>query len=59
MYKSVLDDVKGLGPKSRLKLLKKYKTISNIRTLSLEELETVLNSNVAQELYNKLREVNA
>ena len=59
MYKSVLDDVKGLGPKSRLKLLKKYKTISNIRTLSLEELETVLNSNVAQELYNKLREENA
>ena len=59
MYRSVLDDVKGLGPKSRLKLLKKYKTISNIRTLSLEELKTVLSSNVAEELYNKLREENA
>ena len=55
VYKSVLDDVKGLGPKSRVKLLRKYKSISNIRTLSLEELETVLNKNTAEELYNKLR----
>ncbi|MBR4470274.1 MAG: excinuclease ABC subunit C [Erysipelotrichaceae bacterium] len=59
MYKSVLDDVKGLGPKTRVKLLKKYKTISNLRTLSLEELETVLNHKTAEELYNKLREENA
>ena len=58
MYKSVLDDVPGLGPKSRNKLLRKYKTISNIRTLSLEELETVLNKKTALELYNKLQEEN-
>ena len=55
-YKSVLDDVKGLGDKSRTKLLRKYKSISNIKTLSVEELSTVLNRNVAEELYNKLRE---
>ena len=55
VYRSVLDDVKGLGPKSRVKLLRKYKSISNIRTLSLEELQTVLNRNTAEELYNKLR----
>ena len=42
-----------------MKLLRKYKTISNIKTLSLEELETVLNKNTALELYNKLREENA
>ena len=59
MYRSVLDDIEGLGPKSRLKLLKKYKSIANIKTQSLEELETVLNKKVAQELYNKLREENA
>ena len=59
MYKSVLDDIAGLGPKSRLRLLKKYKSISNIKTLSLEELETVLSKKVAQELYNRLREENA
>ena len=59
MYKSVLDDVKGLGPKSRNKLLRKYRTIGNIRTLSLEELSSVLNRKTAEELYNKLREEDA
>ena len=57
-YKSILDDVKGLGPKSRMKLLRKYKTISKIKELSLNELKTVLNKNVALALYNKLRENN-
>ncbi|MBQ0035345.1 MAG: excinuclease ABC subunit C [Firmicutes bacterium] len=56
VYKSVLDDIKGLGPKSRNKLLRKYKSIANLKSLSLDELKTVLNSNVALELYNKLRE---
>lgn len=55
-YKSLLDDVKGLGPKYRLKLLKKYKSISNIKTLDIDELKTILPNNVAIKLYNKLRE---
>ena len=59
MYRSVLDDVPGLGPKTRVRLLKKYKSISAIRSLSLEELETVLNKKTALELYNRLREENA
>ena len=59
MYRSVLDDVKGLGPKSRMKLLRKYKSISRLKELSLEELKSVLNSKTAEELYNKLREENA
>ncbi|MBR5341567.1 MAG: excinuclease ABC subunit C [Erysipelotrichaceae bacterium] len=59
VYKSVLDDIPGLGPKTRTKLLRKYKSISNLRTLTLEELETVLNRNTAEKLYNKLREENA
>ena len=59
VYKSVLDDVKGLGSKSRLKLLKKYRTIANLKTLPLEELETVLNKKTALELYNRLREEDA
>lgn len=59
IYRSILDNVKGLGPKSRVKLLRKYKTISNIKTLSLDELKTVLNSNTAEELYNKIQEENA
>ena len=59
IYRSILDNVKGLGPKSRVKLLRKYKTIYNIKTLSLDELKTVLNSNTAEELYNKIQEENA
>ncbi len=59
VYKSVLDDIEGLGPKSRNKLLKKFRTISNIRNQSLEELESVINHNTALRLYNKLREDNA
>ena len=59
MYRSVLDDVPGLGPKTRVRLLKKYKSIAAIRNLSLEELETVLNKKTALELYNRLRKENA
>ncbi len=53
-YKSLLDDVEGLGPKLRVKLLKKYKSISNIKTLDVNELNTVLPVKVAERLYNKL-----
>ena len=55
VYKSLLDDVPGLGPKSKTKLLRKYKSISNIKALSLDELKDVLNSKTAKTLYNKLR----
>ena len=55
-YKSILDNIDGLGPKTRTKLLKKYKTISNIKKLSLDELKEVLQEKVADRLYNKLRE---
>ena len=57
-YKSLLDDVEGLGEKYRLRLLKKYKSISKIKTLSIEELNSVLPLNVATRLYNKLVEKN-
>ena len=56
MYKSVLDDIDGLGPKTRVKLLRKYKSIANLRNQSLEELETILPKKVALTLYNKLRD---
>ncbi|MDO4500600.1 MAG: excinuclease ABC subunit UvrC [Erysipelotrichaceae bacterium] len=56
VYKSKLDGVEGLGPKLRVKLLKKYKTVSAICQCSEEELATVLPSKVASRLYNKLRE---
>lgn len=57
-YKSQLDDIKGLGPKTRVKLLRKYKSIANISKLNIEELETVVPKKVAETLYNKLRKEN-
>ena len=56
IYVSVLDNIKGLGPKYRNKLMSKYKTISNIKALSLDELNDLLPKNVALKLYNKLKE---
>ena len=38
MKKSFLDDIKGIGPKTKSKLLKKYKSIKNLQNTSLEEL---------------------
>ena len=57
-YRSVLDGVEGLGPKYRARLLKKYRTVSSIRSLEIEELKTVLPEKTAIRLYNKLRENN-
>ncbi|MGN1406189.1 MAG: excinuclease ABC subunit UvrC [Erysipelotrichaceae bacterium] len=56
MYRSKLDGIEGLGEKSRLKLLRKYKTIGNISKQSVEELSTVIPVKVAERLYNSLRE---
>lgn len=55
-YTSKLDNIKGLGPTYRNRLLKKYKTISNIEKLSIKELSEILPKNVAIKLYNKLKE---
>ena len=54
VYKSFLDDIDGIGPKTRLKLLKNFKSVENIKNASLKELETILNSKVAAKLYNKI-----
>lgn len=52
---SILDNVPGVGDKRKKMLLKKYKTISELKTLKLEELEEILPSNVAKELYDFLK----
>ena len=54
IYKSFLDDIDGIGPKTRLKLLKHFKSIENIKNASLDDLKAILNSNVATKLYNKI-----
>ncbi len=50
LYASILDDIPGIGKERKKELLKKYKTVENMRKQSVEELESVLPSKVAREL---------
>lgn len=53
---SILDMVEGIGNKRKKELLKKYKTITKLKTLELEELSNILPENVAKNLYQFLQE---
>lgn len=54
---SILDNVPGIGDKRKKELLKKYKTISKLKSLSISELEEILPSSVSNTLYNYLKEI--
>ena len=53
---SILDNVDGIGATRKKELLKKYKTITRLKELELKELEELLPSKVALNLYNFLKE---
>ncbi len=53
---SILDNVPGIGAKRKKELLKKYKTITKLKSLTKEELATLLPDNVAENLYEFLKE---
>ena len=52
---SVLDNVEGIGNKRKLELIKKYKTINKIKSLTKEELSSILPLNVAENLIEFLK----
>ena len=49
---SVLDDIKGIGPKSKEQLLKSFKSVNNIKVAALEEIATSIGVSKAQIVYN-------
>lgn len=53
---SILDNVPGIGEKRKKELLRKYKTITKLKSLTKKELEKDLPNSVANELYNFLKE---
>ena len=55
---SILDMVDGIGTKRKKELLKKYKTITKLKALTIEELKELLPENVAINLYEFLKEYN-
>lgn len=54
--KSGLDDIPGVGEKRRIKLLTHFKTISNIKNASLEELRAAVDKKTADSVYNYFRQ---
>lgn len=50
--KSELDNIAGIGDKTRIKLLTHFLSIENIKSADISELERVVNRNVARNIYN-------
>jgi excinuclease ABC subunit C len=52
LKKSFLDEIDGIGPVIKSNLLKKYKTINNIKTAKLDELMTIkgINEKIAKKI---------
>ena len=52
--RSILDDIKGIGPSRRRALMKHFKSLDNIMAASVDELAEVpsMNKKVAEEVYN-------
>lgn len=51
MFSSMLDGIKGLGPKKKEALLKKYLTIDKIKNLTIEEFKEVgINESLAKDI---------
>lgn len=57
IFNSILDEIEGIGPKSKEKLLKKYKSVNLIKFASIEELTKLgINKKTALNLVQKLKE---
>lgn len=50
--KSQLDDIKGIGEKTREALIKQFKTVKRIKTATMEELTPVIGASKAKNLYD-------
>ncbi|MBR3198465.1 MAG: excinuclease ABC subunit UvrC [Bacilli bacterium] len=57
LYASILDNIDGIGPKRKNELLKKYKTVNNIRKQSIENLSNIIPKEVAINLKQILEEI--
>ena len=53
---SELDDIPGIGPKSKVDLLKKFKSIKKIKEASLTELTEVLGNSKSQKLLSYFKD---
>jgi len=54
---SILDNIDGIGEVRKKNILKKYKTITKMKTASIEELSEIMPSNIAKDFYNYLKNI--
>ena len=52
-YGSILDEIKGIGPVKRNRLLNHFKSIEGIKNATLEELSEIVGSNLADLIKQK------
>ena len=55
MFKSIFDDIKGIGDKRKEMILKRFPSLSDLKKATIEELKQILPSDAASELYEKLK----
>lgn len=55
---SILDDIKGIGPVTRNKLLSYFGSVNNIKKATLEELSQVVGNKLAEAIFNDLKKLN-
>jgi len=53
-----LDNIKGVGPKTQIKLIKTFKSFKNIKKASKDELNKVIGLSRAKDIYENLHSVN-
>ena len=52
--KSILDEIEGVGPKRKKKLLKEFKNFTNLKAASIEEMSQVVPIEIAKKVYDAL-----
>jgi excinuclease ABC subunit C len=55
---SILDNIEGIGTSRKKALIKKFGSVTKMRNASIEELESVIPTNIAIELKKYLEEKN-
>lgn len=54
--KSILDDIHGIGPKTKRKLLRHFGSLGNIEKASIEDISKITNDSLAKKIKNSLRD---
>ena len=57
MYKSIYDDIEGIGPKRIEQMNKAYPSLNDLKNATIDEFKQIIPEKSAIALYNKLRDI--